>query len=292
MSITKRGLGRGLNDLGLDQLLSSVSATVDTNKDSLCSIPIELLVPGKYQPRKDFDSESLQELAESIQSKGIIQPLIVRRLDQNRYEIIAGERRWRASQLAGLTDVPVVVKEISDDSAMAMALIENIQRENLNSIEEAEALQRLINEFGMKHDEVAKVVGKSRSSVSNLLRLLNLNVGVKTMLERGDLEMGHARAILVLDDGDQFKAAKSVVEKGLSVRATEGFVRKLQEPKATPSKAPSHDPDVVRLENKISDLLGASISIHHTPKGSGKLTVKYNSLEEFEGILEHLGLES
>lgn len=292
MSITKRGLGRGLNDLGLDQLLSSVSSTADSNKDTLRSIPIELLVPGKYQPRKDFDSESLHELAESIQSKGIIQPLIVRQIDQNRYEIIAGERRWRAAQLAGLTDVPAVVREISDDSAMAMALIENIQRENLNSIEEAEALQRLITEFGMKHDEVAKVVGKSRSSVSNLLRLLNLDAGVKTMLERGDLEMGHARAILVLDDTEQFKAAKSVIEKGLSVRATEGFVRKIQEPKTKQSNTTHHDPDVIRLENKLSDLLGASISIHHTHKGSGKLTVKYNSLEEFEGILEHLGLES
>lgn len=287
MSSIKRGLGRGLNDLGLDELLSSVSTTPETNTEELKNIPVEYLSPGKYQPRKEFDIEALNELADSIKSKGIIQPLIVRKLEQNRFEIIAGERRWRAAQLAGLSDVPSIVREISDDSAMAMALIENIQRENLNSIEEAEALQRLINEFGMRHEEIAKVVGKSRATITNLLRLLNLNEDVKTMLERGDLEMGHARAMLTLDNMQQVTAAKTVVEKGLSVRATEGIVRKMQEPRK-PKVQQTPDPDVMRLQNQLSDKFGASVTIQHNVSGRGKLIIKYNSLDEFEGIMEKL----
>ncbi|MCB1828381.1 MAG: ParB/RepB/Spo0J family partition protein [Coxiellaceae bacterium] len=291
MTVTKRGLGRGLNDLGLDVLLSGVNTTGPLTDEELRNLPVEYLTAGKYQPRKDFDMEALKELAESIESKGIIQPLIVRRLGENRYEIIAGERRWRAAQLAGLKEVPTVIRDISDDSAMAMALIENIQRENLNSIEEAEAMQRLLNEFGMRHDEVAKLVGKSRSTITNLLRLLSLNDDVKTMLERGDLEMGHARAMLSLDNSQQIHAAKTVVEKGLSVRATEGFIRKIQEP--TAKKPPACvDPDVQRLQNQLSDKLGAQVILQHTPSGRGKLVIKYNSLDEFEGILEHLGAGS
>lgn len=288
MTTTKRGLGKGLNDLGLDELLSSVGTVDEISTDELRYLPVEFLEAGKYQPRKDFDMEALRELADSIQSKGIIQPIIARKLVNNRYEIIAGERRWRAAQMAGLSEVPAVVRELSDDSAMAMALIENIQRENLNSIEEAEAVQRLLDECGMKHDEVAKVVGKSRSTISNLLRLLNLNTDVKTMVERGDLEMGHARAMLALDGDQQVHAAKTVVEKGLSVRATEGFVRKIQEP-SKPKVKPSQDPDVTRLQNQLSDKLGAQVLIQHNPNGKGKLIIKYNSLDEFEGILEHLG---
>lgn len=290
MSVTKRGLGRGLNDLGLDQLLSTVNQNPgDIPAEELRNLPVEYLTAGKYQPRKDFDQEALRELSESIVSNGIIQPLIVRRLENNKYEIIAGERRWRAAQLAGLSEVPTVVRDISDDSAVAMALIENIQRENLNSIEEAEALQRLIDEFGMTHEEIAKVVGKSRSTISNLLRLLALNDGVKTMVERGDLEMGHARAMLSLDHNQQFQTAKAIVEKGLSVRATEGFVRKIQEPPKTKAKR-SEDPDVVRLQNTLSDELGAQVSIQHSSSGKGKLIIKYNSLDEFEGILSHFDI--
>lgn len=287
MSVTKRGLGRGLNDLGLDELLSSVNITSDLSAEELRHLPVEFLVAGKYQPRKDFDEEALRELSESIKSNGIIQPLIVRPIDQNKYEIIAGERRWRAAQLAGLREVPTVVRDISDDSAVAMALIENIQREDLNSIEEAEALQRLIDEFEMKHDEIAKVVGKSRSTITNLLRLLSLNPAVKTMVERGDLEMGHARAMLSLENNQQVIAAKAVVEKGLSVRATEGFVRKLQEP-TKPKASSTPDPDITRLQNTLSDQLGAQVMIQHQSSGKGKLVIKYNSLDELEGVLEQI----
>lgn len=295
MTVKKRGLGRGLNDLGLDQLLSSVeqpvSTTPSTNKksggDEFRRMPVEFLQPGKYQPRKDMDTEPLQELADSIRSQGVIQPIVVRPISNEKYEIIAGERRWRASQLAGLPEVPVIVRELSDESAIAMALIENIQRENLNSIEEAEAVQRLINEFQMTHDEVSKVVGKSRSTISNLLRLLSLHPSVKTMVERGDLEMGHARAMLSLDEKQQTQAAKVVVEKGMSVRDTETYVRKMQNPPEKPEKAES-DPDLLRLQNMLADKLGAPVAINHSPGGRGKLIIKYNNLDEFDGILSHL----
>jgi len=288
VSSKKRGLGKKFNDLGLDELLSSMNAPSLGSKDELKRVPIEYLQPGKYQPRKDFDREQLQELADSIISQGIIQPLIVRPLGERNYEIIAGERRWRAAQLAGLAEVPAVVREITDDSAIAMALIENIQRENLNSIEEAEALQRLIKEFEMTHEEVSKMVGKSRSTISNVLRLLSLNDDVKTMVERGDLEMGHARAMLTLDGEKQSQAARAVVDKGMSVRDAEGLVRRINDPKP-PTKENHPDPDVIRLQNSLSDKLGASVTISHSKNGKGKLIIKYNSLDEFEGIIEHLG---
>lgn len=289
MNSNKRGLGRGLNDLGLDQLLSSVGPSQTQTTEELRQLPIEFLQRGKYQPRKEMDPVPLQELAESIRSQGIIQPILARPLAHNQYEIIAGERRWRAAQLAGLKEVPVVIRKIADESAIAMALIENIQRENLNAIEEAEALQRLIDEFTMTHDQVAKVVGKSRATISNLLRLLQLNFDVKTMVERGDLEMGHARALLALEGKSQTEAARIVVEKRLSVRETEALVKQTQNP---PEKKTKHeDPDVLRLEHQLSDTLGSPVKIQHSPTGQGKILIKYNNLDEFDGILAHFKMD-
>lgn len=281
----KRGLGKKLNDLGLNELLSTMNTPSLGANEELKRIPIEYLKPGKYQPRKDFDAEQLQELADSIRSQGIIQPLIVRPLAERQYEIIAGERRWRAAQLASLSEVPAVVREITDDSAIAMALIENIQRENLNSIEEAEALQRLINEFSMTHEQISELVGKSRSTISNLLRLLALNGDVKMMVERGDLEMGHARAMLTLDGDVQSAVARAVVDKGMSVRDTEGYIRRIQEPKNT-QQLTKEDPDIVRLQNELSEKIGAPVSVSHSSSGKGKLIIKYNSLDELDGIIE------
>lgn len=284
----KSALGKAFKSSGLNELLSSMNAPTLGAKDELKRIPIEYLQPGKYQPRKEFDREHLQELADSIRSQGIIQPLIVRPLGDRKYEIIAGERRWRAAQLAGLSEVPAISREISDDSAVAMALIENIQRENLNSIEEAEALQRLNHEFAMTHDEIAKMVGKSRSSISNLLRLLSLNSDVKTMLERGDLEMGHAKVVLTLQGEQQSQAAKTIVEKGLSVRDTENYVRKLQEPTPNKTQPPRPDPDIIRLQNTLSDTLAASVTIMHSKNGKGKIIINYNTLDEFDGIVNKI----
>lgn len=288
--ITKqRGLGRGLSEL-LSESKQALDVTIEARPASdqgQTQLPIDVLQPGQYQPRKTMDHDSLEELARSILAHGIIQPIIVRSVGQNRYEIIAGERRWHAAQRAGLHSVPVIVRDISDEAAMAMALIENIQREDLNAIEEATALQRLINEFDMTHDEIAQAVGKSRTTISNLLRLLGLNADVKIMLEQGDLEMGHARALLSLQGHSQSEAAKSVVGNGLSVRETEQWVKRLQNP---PSEKPqkSQDPDVRRLQSKLSETLGAKVIIQHSQKGNGKLTIHYNSLDELDGVLEHI----
>lgn len=295
MDVKKRGLGRGLNDLGLNELLSSVNSPTTTvesksHHEMLCRLPVEFLQTGKYQPRKDFDPEALAELADSIRAQGIIQPIVVRTLAHNRYEIIAGERRWRAAQLANLSEVPVVIREISDETAIAMALIENIQREDLNSIEEAEAMQRLLDEFGLTHQQVSTAVGKSRTSVTNSLRLLQLSSDVKTMVERGDLDMGHGRALLALDREQQIKAAKVVVTKGLSVRDTESLVRRLQQgDNNVPIK--NSDPDTLRLQNSLSDKLAAAVKIDHHASGRGKLVIKYNSLDELEGIIQRFTLD-
>ncbi len=290
MHVKKRGLGRGLNDLGLDELLSSVNTVIPKSTEELRRLPVEYLEASQYQPRKDFDQEHLQELADSIRSQGIIQPILARKLSNNRFEIIAGERRWRAAQLAGLAEVPVVIRDIADEAAVAMALIENIQREDLNSIEEANALQRLIDEFGMTHAKVSEAVGKSRSTVSNLLRLLQLTDDVRTMVERGDLEMGHARAMLSLSEEQQIRTAQAVIAKGLSVRETENYIRRLQQPVShvTPK---SVDPDTMRLQNTLSDKLGAIVKIAHQSSGKGKLTIDYHSLDELDGILQHLGVK-
>ena len=278
----RKGLGRGLSSL-----IGESKIEPKTNKLLLSDI-----VPNKFQPRKNFDEENLNDLTNSIKERGVIQPIIVRRSDSNKnnFEIIAGERRWRAAQLAGLAEVPVFVKKVDDRSAMAMALIENIQRDNLNALEEASALNRLVEKFGLTHQQVAKAVGKSRAMISNLIRLLELSGEVKKLLEKGLLEMGHARAILPLKASLQRSVANQVVKKGLSVRETEALVRGLADEKSTHSakKTRSIDPDVRRLNQKLSNRLGAKVVIRSSKGGKGKIEISYNSLDELEGILKHI----
>ncbi|MBI2380431.1 MAG: ParB/RepB/Spo0J family partition protein [Gammaproteobacteria bacterium] len=289
MSIKKRGLGRGLDALlGAGNRNAAGDDAPAAEKNELRRLPIEFLQRGKYQPRKDMSDEGLEELAESIKAQGVIQPIVVRALvGENRYEIIAGERRWRAAQRAGLAEVPCLLKDVPDEAAIAMALIENIQREDLNAIEEAVALRRLMDEFGLTHEECAHAVGKSRTTITNLLRLLQLNDDVRTMVERGDLEMGHARALLALNGAAQSQAARQVVAKSLSVRETEALVRRLLAPAAA-APVKTEDPNIRALMAKLSDTLGAKVQIDHGPKGKGKLVVEYNSLDELEGILGHI----
>lgn len=287
MAVKKRGLGRGL-----DALLSGSSTpeTVEAAGADLRELPVDLLQPGKYQPRTDMHPESLEELANSIRAQGVVQPIVVRSINAGgQYEIIAGERRWRAAQMAGLHEIPAVVRNVPDEAAIAMALIENIQREDLNPIEEAIALQRLIDEFQMTHQEAAGAVGRSRAAVSNLLRLLTLNGDVRRMLEQGELEMGHGRALLALEGDDQSKAAREVAAKGYSVRETEHLVRRLS---TTPVKlrksAKPLDPNIKHLQDELSDKLAARVAFQHNSKGNGKLVIHYNSLEELDGILKHI----
>jgi ParB family chromosome partitioning protein len=282
---------------GLDALLSSASETspegqaqeADTN---LGELAISDIVQGRYQPRRSFDDESLRELAASIKAQGLMQPVVVRPRPQGGYELVAGERRWRAAQLAGLSRIPAVVREVSDEQASAMGLIENIQREDLNPLEEAQALERLKEEFGLTQQQVADAVGKSRVAVTNLLRLLNLAPAVRTMLSAGDIEMGHARALLSLDALEQERMADEVAAKGLSVRQTEALVRRRLESGAAPSKtrrpAAGKDPDTQRLERDLTDRIGAEVTISHDSSGRGKLTIGYGSLDQLEGILRHL----
>lgn len=293
MTSKKPGPGLGKKN-GLGVLLSNTSVNITqpagesvTPTTKLNQLPIEKIVRGKYQPRKHMDSAALQELAESIKAQGIIQPIVVRLLDSGDYEIIAGERRWRAAQLAGLDKVPVVIKEVPDEAAIAMALIENIQREDLNPIEEAVALQRLLDEFGLTHQQAAEAVGKSRTTVTNFLRLLTLNEDVKALLAQGKLEMGHAKVLLALTGSRQSQVAKLVALKGLTVRETEQLVKASLDPTPTVSKKPV-DPDIRRLENELSDKLAAKTKLHHQPNGKGKLVIQYNSLDELEGILDHI----
>lgn len=301
MLTKKRGLGRGLSDLGLGDLLSDIKK-IDTvsvkqteeikteNGAILRKLPIDILQPGKYQPRQKFDQEGLEELANSIRSQGIIQPILVRTIAANNYEIIAGERRWRAAQLAGLQEVPTVIRDISDDQAIAMSLIENIQRENLNAIDAAMGLQRLIDEFGMTHQDAAAAVGKSRVTVTNLLRLLGLNDEVKHMVQCSELEMGHARALLSLDLGKQLSAAKTIVAKSLSVRSAETLVQNLLQDvhNANAKIQKQLDPNISNLQLQLRDKLGAEIHIKHAQNGKGKLIIQYNSLDELDGILGHI----
>ena len=250
-------------------------------------IPVDLIQRGKYQPRMDMHEEALAELAASIKQQGVMQPIVIRPISSDRYEIIAGERRWRATQLAGLDTIPAVIKAVPDDAAIAMSLIENIQRENLNPIEEAVALKRLQDEFELTQQQVADAVGKSRTTVTNLLRLINLSLDARVMLERGDLEMGHARALLALNQDHQSQAARSVVGGGLSVRQTEALVRRLlADPK--PKSQEQKSPDIRQLEQSLAEKLGASVSVQHSAKGSGKLVLKYSSLDELDGILAHI----
>lgn len=284
---------RGLGEKGLSALLKGTSINLTKTEfvdGELKHIPVELLKRGKYQPRRDMDPEALEELAESIRQQGIMQPIIVRPVENNAYEIIAGERRWRAAQLANLDRVPTIIRDVPDDAAVAMSLIENIQRENLNSMEEAMALQRLQDEFELTQGEVAEAVGKSRSTVTNLLRLIHLTEEVKLMLEHGDLEMGHGRAMLSLIPEQQVLVARQVESKGLSVRQTEALVRKLQNEKSTIETMviATPDADVERLQEDLAEKIGAVVKIDHSVKGKGKLVIKYNSLDELDGILAHI----
>jgi ParB family chromosome partitioning protein len=314
MVAKKRGLGRGLDALlggsnrglatatldssessGVDEITtisssdSSTSSSINQKTGDLREIPIDLLQPGKYQPRIDMHQDSLQDLANSIKAQGVLQPIVVRGIGEGRYEIIAGERRWRAAQLAELHQVPAVVRDVPDEAAIAMALIENIQRENLNPIEEASALERLIEEFELTHQQAADAVGRSRAAVSNLLRLLSLNPDVRKLLEHGDLEMGHARALLTLGGDAQSKAAREVVARGLSVRETEQLVNRSKDSsdKAKP-KASKMDPNIQRLQNELAEKLGAPVAVQHASNGKGKVVINYNTLDELDGILAHI----
>ena len=285
MAAKKRGLGKGL-----EVLLGAHSSELTedrTDKPVLKQIPLELLQRGKYQPRQDMHNEALEELAQSIKKQGVMQPIVVRPVSGGRYEIIAGERRWRASQVVGLDTIPAIVREVPDESAIAMSLIENIQREDLNPIEEAVSLQRLQKEFELTQQQIAEAVGKSRSTVTNLLRLITLAEPVKKLLEHGDLEMGHAKALLSLKADVQVSAARAVVDKGLSVRQTESLVRQLTVEKNSQGEK-IVDPNIIALEAKISENLGARVSVQANAKGKGKLTIHYNSLDELDGILAHI----
>lgn len=282
---------------GLDALLSAGASggnqenTAGSGPADLSELPVERISRGRYQPRREFSQESLEELAASIRAQGLMQPVVVRPRPQGGYELIAGERRWRAAQLAGLTTIPAVVKDVSDEQASAMALIENIQREDLNPLEEAMALQRLKDEFSLTQQQVADAVGKSRVAVTNLLRLLNLAPPVRDLLQTGALEMGHARALLSLGPLDQERLAIQVVHRQLSVRQTEALVRQHLQGAARPApvRSPVHaDPDVRRLEQELSERIGAPVSIHQGGSGSGRLVIGYSTLEELDGILRHL----
>ncbi|WP_436785609.1 ParB/RepB/Spo0J family partition protein [Stutzerimonas frequens] len=289
MATKKRGLGRGLDALLGGASVSAMqeeAAKVDTRE--LQHLPLELIQRGKYQPRRDMDPQALEELAQSIKIHGVMQPIVVRPLSGARYEIIAGERRWRASQQAGLEKVPALVREVPDEAAIAMALIENIQREDLNPIEEAVALQRLQQEFQLTQQQVADAVGKSRVSVSNLLRLIALPDEIKTLLAHGDLEMGHARALLGLPGDQQVEGARHVVARGLTVRQTEALVRQWLSEKEKPKAEVKSDPDISRLEQRLAERLGSPVQIKHGQKGRGQLVIRYSSLDELQGVLAHI----
>ena len=311
MAAKKRGLGRGLDALlgpsarttasesaaarpaaapALKAVPDEVPSPAEDKRvdGSLCTLPVDIIKRGKYQPRIDMHKETLQDLADSISAQGVLQPIVVRAIDGGNYEIIAGERRWRAAQLAGLHEIPAIVREVEDRAAIAIALIENIQRENLNPLEEAKALDRLIREFELTHEQAAEAVGRSRAAVSNLLRLLELEDGVKEMVEHGVLEMGHARALLALSGRRQLEAARQVQSRALSVRATEGLVRSLQQPRKSKPAATAKDPNIQRLEADLADRLGAGVLIRPGRGGKGKLEISYNSLDELDGILAHI----
>ena len=296
---TKRGkLGKDLDVLlgavkpsaavqGLkNHLVGTPDDSLDIGNTGLQFLPLEKLRPGKYQPRQDFDSDSLEELAESIRSQGVLQPIVARAISDTQWEIIAGERRWRASQLAGIDKIPALIRDVSDEATIAMALIENIQRENLNAIEEAQALRRLQTEFALSQQQVAERVGKSRSVIANLLRLLVLEPVVRTMLEAGDLNTGHGKVLLALEGADQIKAAKKVAKGGLSVRQTESLVKSVQAPAAKPAELSSAtNPDVLRLEQELSGRLGSSVTIIQGKGQQGKLVISYSSFDQLDGIL-------
>ncbi len=289
MAIKKRGLGRGLDALlGGTSIAAMQEEAAQVENRELHYLPLDLIQRGKYQPRRDMDPAALEELAQSIKAQGVMQPIVVRAIEGGRYEIIAGERRWRASQQASLEKIPAMVRDVSDEAAVAMALIENIQREDLNPIEEAFALQRLQQEFQLTQQQVAEAVGKSRVTVTNLLRLIALPEEIKTLLAHGDLEMGHARALLGLPVDGQLEAARHVVARGLTVRQTEALVRQWLSDKPQAAEKPKADPDISRLEQRLAERLGSPVQIRHGQKGKGQLVIRYNSLDELQGVLAHI----
>lgn len=281
--VKKRGLGKSLDALLSYSNGDPTLREADSSQEKLTTISVDLIQRGKYQPRREMDSEALENLANSIRSQGVIQPIIVRPIG-DRYEIIAGERRWRAAKLAELKEIPAIIRTIPDEAASAIALIENVQRENLNPVEEAVALKRLIEEFGMTHQQVAEAVGKSRVSVTNLLRLLALPEEIKHMLERGFLEMGHARALLTLPESVQVEAANIIISRGLSVREAENLVRRLQSPTTT-NKEDALDPDISHLQDKLSRQLKLRVAIQCNAKGKGKLIIHYRNLTELDQLI-------
>ena len=287
----KRKLNRGLEALLGSGLLNNPQTdevkpqAEATSPQALNNLPVERLQQGVFQPRREFDQEALQTPADSIKAQGILQPVLVRPVATGRFEILSGERRWRAAQLAGLDSVPVVVKDVNDEAAIAIGLIENIQREDLNPVEEGLGLKRLQDEFGLNQEQVAAAVGRSRSAVANLLRLLNLEKDVLAMLERGELDAGHAKVLLALTGGDQVRAARNVVKRGLSVRQTETLVKSWDAKTRTPA---AHDPNISRLEQDLSTRLGAKVRIQHQQNGRGRLEVHYTSLDELDGVLSKI----
>lgn len=283
------GLDEGTDAVSLDALSPHIDGSGTSNQDSaLQELPVEFLQRGEYQPRKDLNPDALQELANSIAVQGVIQPIVVRPVADSRYEIIAGERRWRAAQQAGLHTVPAIVRSVTDEATIAMALIENIQREDLNAMEESLALIRLQNEFKLTQKQVAEAVGKSRSAVTNLMRLASLETPVQQQLERGELELGHAKCLLALEGNEQINAARNVAANGMTVRQTESLVKTLLNPSNPKEKTTTDHPDIVRLQEDLSEKLGAQVNIQHSAKGSGRLILKYNSVDELDGILAHL----
>jgi ParB family chromosome partitioning protein len=303
MATKRKGLGRGLDALLAGTSNNNTAAVAASNadgeiqgeslKEELKHVPVEFIQRGKYQPRRDMHQEALEELAESIKAQGVLQPIVIRPISSDRYEIVAGERRWRATQLAGFDTIPAVIRDVSDEAAIAMALIENIQREDLNPIEEAVALKRLQDEFELTHQQVADAVGKSRTSVTNLLRLIALDSEVKKLLENGDIEMGHARSVLSLEPLQQREIAQQVVAKSLSVRQTEALVRRLLEDKnKTLSSGGAVSTDIQKLEEDLGQKIGVPVMVQHNAKGRGRLILKYNSLDELDGILKHMNYEA
>lgn len=291
MATKKNPLGRNLSSMLSQSALQHAAENVGSElsgRDSLRSLPLDLISPGPFQPRSIFDADRLQELADSIRQQGVIQPVVVRVRGNNNYELIAGERRWRAAQIAGIEKIPAIVREVPDEIAIAMALVENIQRENLNPIEEATALRRLVDEFQMTHQEAGDAVGRSRSAVSNLLRLLELSQEVRELVDARHLEMGHARALLTLEPSMQAQAAREVVSKDLSVRETEQLVRRLKNPPVVKTRVV--DPDIQLLQDKLAEKLCARVKLTYNGRGKGKLVIAYNSADELDGILQQLGL--
>ena len=294
MVVKRQSLGKGLDALlGFSE--DQVEAGEETRKQApgdgvLLEIPVEFLQRGKYQPRRDLNPQALQELANSISQQGVMQPIVVRTLGENKYEIIAGERRWRATQKAGIDKIPAIIRDISDETAIAMALIENIQREDLNAIEESQALIRLQDEFKLTQQQVAEAVGKSRAAVANLMRLASLDTAVQRQLELGEIELGHAKCLLALDGVQQIKAGREVAANSMTVRQTEALVKRMQLGAAGPGSAKHYtaDADIIRTQEDLSEKIGAAVLIKHNSKGSGTLTVKYNSVDELEGILAHI----